>query len=141
MILKDVKLDADDEPRSEGLLVDFVLGDEVLRLLRLLDEMSCGTIRHVEVRAGIPRRIVLESRAVGANERLWECPQKLSGIGAEGDRKSTRLNSSHLHDALPICHVEVRAGIPRRIVLESRAVGANERLWECPQKLSGIGAE
>jgi hypothetical protein len=33
--------------------------------VRLLDEMHSGTIRRVEVRAGIPRRIILESQ-VGA---------------------------------------------------------------------------
>jgi hypothetical protein len=59
--LKDVKLDADEPPRSELGLADFILGIEVLRLMRLLDEMKCGTLRRVEVRAGIPRRIIVES--------------------------------------------------------------------------------
>ena len=63
--LKDVKLDSDEGPRPELALGDFVLSDEVLRLVRLLDELGCGTIHRVEVRAGIPRRIILESH-VGA---------------------------------------------------------------------------
>jgi hypothetical protein len=66
MLLKDVKLDSDEAPRSEMTLVDFVLGDEVLRLLRLLDDMRLGTVRRIEVRAGIPRRI------------LWETPGTIS---------------------------------------------------------------
>jgi hypothetical protein len=49
-------------PRPEIALVDFVLSDEVLRLMMQLDEMQHGTIRHVEVRGGIPRRILLATR-------------------------------------------------------------------------------
>jgi hypothetical protein len=62
VLLRDVKLDSDGESRPEAGLSDFVVSAEVLRLMRLVDEMKCGTIRHVEVRAGIPRRIVVESR-------------------------------------------------------------------------------
>lgn len=61
-VLRNVKLDSDEEPRPEVTLTDFVLSDEVVRLISRLDEMKCGTIRHIEVRAGIPRRIVLDSR-------------------------------------------------------------------------------
>jgi hypothetical protein len=66
VMLKDVKLDLDDGPRPELALHDFVVSGEVSRLMRLLDEMKCGTLRRVEVRAGIPRRIVLESQVLGA---------------------------------------------------------------------------
>jgi hypothetical protein len=61
--LKDIKLDSDEGPRPELTLADFVLNDEVLRLMSLLDEMRFGAVRRIEVRAGIPRRIVLESQA------------------------------------------------------------------------------
>jgi hypothetical protein len=64
--LKDIKLDSDEGPRPELTLADFVLNDEVLRLMSLLDEMRFGTVRRIEVRAGIPRRIVLESQVMGA---------------------------------------------------------------------------
>ena len=67
--LKDVKLDSDEGPRPELALADFVLSDEVLRLVDILDAMNCGTIRRVEVRAGIPRRILLESQVPGAAVR------------------------------------------------------------------------
>src|ERR1035438_5114935 len=66
--LRDVKLDSDEGPRPELALTDFVVSDEVIRLMGLLDEMDCGTVRRVEVHAGIPRRMVRESQAVGARE-------------------------------------------------------------------------
>jgi len=62
VVLKDVKLDSDEGLRPELALVDFVVSDEVLRLTKQLDELECGMLRRVEVRAGIPRRIVLESQ-------------------------------------------------------------------------------
>ena len=47
--LKDVKLDVDEGPRPELSLPDFVVNDEVLRLMSLLDETKSGTFRRVEV--------------------------------------------------------------------------------------------
>jgi hypothetical protein len=67
--LRDVKLGSDEEPRPELALRDFVVTDEIVRLISLLDETKCGTIRRVEVHAGVPRRIVLESQ-VTANGNL-----------------------------------------------------------------------
>jgi hypothetical protein len=66
VILKDVKLDADEEPRPELALSDFVVSAEVVRLMSLLDRMDSGNIRHIEIRAGIPRRMLVESREFGA---------------------------------------------------------------------------
>jgi hypothetical protein len=66
--LRDVKLDSDEGPRPELALADFVVSDEVYRLMRLLDEMKCGTIRRVEVHAGVPRRMLIESQALGIRE-------------------------------------------------------------------------
>ena len=60
--LKDVKLDSDDGLRPELALDDFVVGDEVSRLMRLLDDTKNGTFRRVEIRGGLARRLVLESR-------------------------------------------------------------------------------
>lgn len=62
--LRDVKLNSDEEPRPEITLADFVVSDEVLRLMSLLDEMKCGTVWHIEVRAGIPRRMLVESQVL-----------------------------------------------------------------------------
>jgi hypothetical protein len=66
VMLRDLKLDSDEGPRPELALVDFVLSNEVLRLARHLDEMKIGTVRRVEVRGGIPRRILLESQVLGS---------------------------------------------------------------------------
>jgi hypothetical protein len=60
-VLKDVKLDSDEGTRPELSLENFVVGDEAGRLMNHLDEMDRGILRRVEVRAGIPRRIVIES--------------------------------------------------------------------------------
>jgi hypothetical protein len=61
VMLKDVKLDSDEGPRPELGLADFLIGDEAHRLTRLFDNMKCGSVRRLEIRAGIPRRIVVES--------------------------------------------------------------------------------
>ena len=61
VLVKDVKLDVDEEPRPELALSDFVVSAEVVRLMRLLDKMDSGSIRLIEIRAGIPRRTLVES--------------------------------------------------------------------------------
>jgi hypothetical protein len=61
VVLFDVKLDKEEVPRPELALTDFVLAAEVLRLMARLDALHNGTIRHLEVRAGIPRRLIFES--------------------------------------------------------------------------------
>jgi hypothetical protein len=57
-ILKDVKLDSDEGPRPEIDLQDFVLCSQVCRLMRELHELGTGIVERIEVRGGIPRRIV-----------------------------------------------------------------------------------
>ena len=57
-VLIDVRLDADQVPRPEVDLPDFELCSEVRRLIGHLEELKTGTIERIEVRAGIPRRIV-----------------------------------------------------------------------------------
>jgi hypothetical protein len=72
LILADIKLDSDEEPRSEVKLTDFVLRDEICRLMARLDELKDGTIERIEVRAGIPRRVVFEYRLTDALR--WPAP-------------------------------------------------------------------
>jgi hypothetical protein len=59
-VFRDVKLDGDDDPRPEQSLEDFVLKSEVIRLLAQLDAIRDGIVEHLEVRAGVPRRIVFK---------------------------------------------------------------------------------
>lgn len=65
-LVPDVKLDSEEGPRPELMLDDFVLSDEVARLLRRLDQIRDGTVRRIEVRGGIPRRMLLATRFLDA---------------------------------------------------------------------------
>jgi len=69
-MLKDVKLDSDEGPRLELSLTDFVVSGEVLRLMSLLDKMKRGTIRRLDVRAGVPRRMSLTVHGVVEHLRV-----------------------------------------------------------------------
>jgi hypothetical protein len=61
VVLVDHRLDADEVPRLEGTLPDFNLCQEVRRLLAQLDLIENGRISRIEIRAGLPRRILFES--------------------------------------------------------------------------------
>ena len=62
-VMSEVRLDIEDAPRPESELPDFKLSSEVQRLMRQLDQLKHGRIDKIEVRGGIPRRIILISRA------------------------------------------------------------------------------
>lgn len=61
VVLFDLKLDKEEIPRPELDSADFELPAEVGRLMSWVDERRHGVIRRLEVRAGIPRRLVFES--------------------------------------------------------------------------------
>ena len=61
-VLLDIKLDAAQVGRPESDLADFALCEEVCRLLDRFDEMQTGVIQRIEVRAGIPRRVLVEAK-------------------------------------------------------------------------------
>ena len=60
-VLIDVKLDVEDVVRPEQGLQDFALSAEVVRLFSRMDAAGDASVDHVEVRAGIPRRIVFKA--------------------------------------------------------------------------------
>jgi hypothetical protein len=60
-VLLDVKLDSAETRRPEQDLSDFVLCAEMVRLFHKLDAIRNGTIEHVEVRAGIPVRMIFKA--------------------------------------------------------------------------------
>jgi hypothetical protein len=64
IVLVDVKLDTEQRPRQEVGQTDFLLSAEVVRLMALLDTIQNGKISKLEIRAGIPRRVIWESRVV-----------------------------------------------------------------------------
>lgn len=60
VVVQDIRLEGEeDHPRPELQLNDFVLRQEVVRLMRIFDDLRNGAIEMVEVRAGIPRRVLL----------------------------------------------------------------------------------
>jgi hypothetical protein len=61
-VLVDVKLDGDEGERPEADLADFTLRQEVRRFLAHLEQLKNGTVERVELRNGIPRRIVIKRR-------------------------------------------------------------------------------
>jgi len=61
-VLVEVKLDVDEGSRPEAELTDFLLQGEVRRLMARLDGIQDGMIERIEVRAGIPRRVIFERR-------------------------------------------------------------------------------
>jgi hypothetical protein len=65
-LLLDIRLDADSGGRPEFELADFGLCHEVCRLLDRLDQMHSGRVQRIEVRAGIPRRVVIEAKLTEA---------------------------------------------------------------------------
>jgi hypothetical protein len=67
VVLVDVKLDSDDAPRLELDLPDFELCGQVCRLMRELHALGTGMIEHIEVRGGIPRRIVFRGSLTKAS--------------------------------------------------------------------------
>jgi hypothetical protein len=60
-IVFDIKLDIDELPRPEQNLTDFAISEEIRRLISKLDAWVDGTIEHVEVRAGVPRRVLFRA--------------------------------------------------------------------------------
>jgi hypothetical protein len=64
-VLLDIKLDTDSGGRPESELADFALCDEVCRLLDRLDQMQAGQIQRIEVRAGIARRVLIQTKLTG----------------------------------------------------------------------------
>jgi hypothetical protein len=61
VVLIDEKLDSNESLRPETEVPDFVLPAELVRLFVRFDEMNNGMIERLEVRAGVPRRVVYES--------------------------------------------------------------------------------
>jgi len=65
VVVRDVKLYGEEQPRPELSLQDFALSEEAVRLMKGLNEMKSGTVRRIEVHAGLPRRMLVESHVTG----------------------------------------------------------------------------
>jgi len=62
LVVLEVKLDSEDGSRWEVGLDDFALSEEVRRLVVRLGRVSTGRIQRIEIRAGLPRRILIEAQ-------------------------------------------------------------------------------
>jgi hypothetical protein len=62
VVILDIKLDSEERPRDQCGSADFLLCAEIARLMALLDHINSAKISRLEVRAGIPRRILCELR-------------------------------------------------------------------------------
>lgn len=65
-VLLDIRLDDSSGERAESELTDFTLRDEVCQLLDRIGGMENGCVQRIEVRAGIPRRVLIEAKITGA---------------------------------------------------------------------------
>jgi hypothetical protein len=64
-VLIDVRLTSDEAPRPERELGDFALREEIVRLMDRLGEFGDGSVTLIEIRAGLPRRMVIEANRLG----------------------------------------------------------------------------
>ena len=62
-VVASIRLDEDSALREGLKLADFDLLSEVRRLMSQFDEIGDAAIERIEVRAGLPRRIVLERKS------------------------------------------------------------------------------
>jgi len=60
-VIVEVKLDGDPRPRAETELADFVLREEILRLMDRIDAVGTGRIEKIEVRGGLPKRVLIRA--------------------------------------------------------------------------------
>jgi hypothetical protein len=62
-VVRSVKFGGKNGPRPEASLEDFALKDEVIELLRYVDEIRDGVINILEIQHGLPFRMTVEDVA------------------------------------------------------------------------------
>jgi len=60
-VFLELKLDVNDRPRPEAQLERFELREQVQRLFRQIEDLGDGSVEVVEVRHGLPFRMVVEA--------------------------------------------------------------------------------
>jgi hypothetical protein len=65
-VIVDVKLDSDHLSRPENELDDFALCEEFRRLIQKIQQLDQGRVDRVDVRAGLPRRMLIERQVAEA---------------------------------------------------------------------------
>ena len=66
-LIQDIKLGAENGPRAELGREDFVLRAQVVELFEHLDRVSSGIIAAIDVRYGLPVRLVVEQAGLDAS--------------------------------------------------------------------------
>jgi len=64
-VFMEVKLDSDDGPRPESRLRDFALRRQIERFFEQVARLEDGTIERIEVRHGLPFRMIVETEPSG----------------------------------------------------------------------------
>jgi hypothetical protein len=64
-VFVEVKLDAEDGPRPESRLSDFALRRPIERFFEQVTRLEDGTIERIEVRHGLPFRMIVEAVPAG----------------------------------------------------------------------------
>jgi hypothetical protein len=59
-VFVEVKLDVRNDPRQEAYSADFELRAELTRLMEQLDLLGDGSVDRIDVRYGVPRRVLIE---------------------------------------------------------------------------------
>jgi hypothetical protein len=59
-VVIEVRLDAGVSERPESMLADYDLRSEIVRLMDQLDVVRDGWVHRIDVRFGIPRRVLIE---------------------------------------------------------------------------------
>jgi hypothetical protein len=62
-VVRMVKFDADNGPRKESKLADYVLNRQVVAMFQEFDRLRNGTIVSLEIQHGLPFRMVVEEAA------------------------------------------------------------------------------
>ncbi|MBI4902878.1 MAG: hypothetical protein HY820_04535 [Acidobacteria bacterium] len=60
IVMAERKLDAENAAHQEADLAGLMLRGEVVRLMEELDRLGNGTIDRIDVRYGVPRRVLIE---------------------------------------------------------------------------------
>jgi hypothetical protein len=67
-LMGDERLDLEANPRPEIVLADFDLREEWQRLFARFENIQNGVVEQLEVRAGIPRRLIFEMHLPGVGQ-------------------------------------------------------------------------
>lgn len=94
LVLVDVKLDADEVPRPEVGLSDFELCDGLRRLIAQILKFKEGIVERIEVRAGIPRRVIFRGPPVDLRSGLSDSDHS-SSQPIEGHRTQPNGVADH----------------------------------------------